>query len=140
MRPLTLVWLAGLISIVAQAQTLREILSRVSEEAEVFRHVAPEVLAEKTLTQRGIKPPGRFRPRVEAAATKTTPTNLQTREIISEYSLGTLKDAPQSLHEFRQVVSVDGRAVSSAASAGHTLGLGLSCSDDHAKKRMLEEL
>jgi hypothetical protein len=142
MRLLALIWLTCLPFIMfigAQAQTLPEILSRVSEEAEVFRHVAPEVLAEETLTQRGIKPPGRFRPRVGAAATKTTPTNLQTREIISEYSLGTLKDALQSLHEFRQVVSVDGRAVSSAASARHTLVLGLSSSDDHAKKRMLEE-
>ena len=134
-----LVCLAGLISIVAQAQTLPQILSRVSEEAEVFRHVAPEVLAEETLTQRGIKPPGRFRPRVGAAVTKPTAAALQTREIVSEYSLSTFKDAPQSLHEFRQVVSVDGKSVSSAASARHTLVLGLSSSDDHAKKRMLEE-
>jgi len=136
---LMLVCLAGLISIVAQAQTLPQILSRVSEEAEVFRHVAPEVLAEETLTQRGIKPPGRFRPRVGAAVTKPTAAALQTREIVSEYSLSTFKDAPQSLHEFRQVVSVDGKSVSSAASARHTLVLGLSSSDDHAKKRMLEE-
>ena len=74
-----LVWLAGLISIVAQAQTLPQILSRVSEEAEVFRHVAPEVLAEETLTQRGVKPPGRFRPRVGAAVTKTTPAAVRAR-------------------------------------------------------------
>jgi hypothetical protein len=139
MRPLALVWLISLPYILVQAQTLPEILSRVSEEAEVFRHVAPEVLAEETLTQRGIKPPGRFRPRVGAAVTKTTAAALQTREIVSEYSLGAFKDAPQSLHEFRQVVSVDGHSVSSAASARKTLVLGLSSSDDHAKKRMLEE-
>src|ERR1022692_4503260 len=52
------------------AQTLPEILSRVSEEAEVFRHVAPQVLAEETLTQRALKAPPRFHPRVGAAAAK----------------------------------------------------------------------
>ncbi len=135
MRLLALVWLVSM----AQAQSLPAILARVSEEAEVFRHVAPEVLAEETLTQRGTKPPGRFRPRVGTAATKPVAAVQQTREITSEYSLGTLRDAPQSLHEFREVVSVDGRAVSSAASARHSLALGLSSSDDHAKKHMLEE-
>jgi hypothetical protein len=135
MRVLALVWF----SLAIQAQTLPTILARVSEEAEVFRHVAPEVLAEETLTQRGIKPPGRFRPRVGAAATKPTTAALETREIVSEYSLGSLKDAPQSLHEFREVVSVDGHAVSSPAAARHSLALGLSSSDDNAKKHMLEQ-
>jgi hypothetical protein len=139
MRLSAVVWLIWLSSIMAQSQTLPEILARVSEEAEVFRHVAPEVLAEETLTQRGVKPPGRFRPRVGAAVTKTSAAAVQTTEIVSEYSLGAFKDAPQSLHEFRQVVSVDGHSVSSAASARKTLALGLSSSDDHAKKRMLEE-
>lgn len=139
MRLLALAWIAWLTSIMAQAQNLPEILARVSEEAEVFRHVAPQVLAEETLTQRATKPPGRFRPRMGAAATKPASAPLQTREITSEYSLGAMKDAPQSLHEFREVVSVDGRAVSSAAAARHSLALGLSTSDDRAKKHMLEE-
>jgi hypothetical protein len=139
MRLLALVWLAGLAAALAWAQTLPQILSRVSEEAEVFHHVAPEVLAEETLTQRANKPPARFRPRVGTAAIKPTAPVLETREITSEYSFGALQDAPQSLHEFREVVSVDGRPVSSAASARHSLALGLSSSDDRAKKRMLEQ-
>src|SRR5580658_2999286 len=133
-----LVVLIGLVS-ASGAQTIPEILSRVSEEAEVFRHVAPQVLAEETLTQRALKGPARFHPRVGAAATKLITPTRQTREIISEYSFGTLKDAPGPLHEFRQVISVDGQAISTAATARHSLALGLASADDHARKRMLED-
>lgn len=134
-------WRLALLSLAATAaaQTLPEIVSRVSEEAEVFRRVAPQVLSEETLTQRALKGPGRFHPRVGAAAAKPLVPTWQTREIISEYSYGTLKDAPGSLHEFRQVTAVDGQAVSSTAAARHSLALGLASSDDHAKKRMLEQ-
>src|SRR5580698_2801494 len=75
------------------AQTLPEILSRLSEEAEVFRHVAREILAEETLTQRALKAPARFHPRLGTAA----------------------------------------------ATARHSLALGLASADDHARKRMLED-
>jgi hypothetical protein len=123
----------------AGAQTLPEILSRISEEADVFRRVAPEVLAEETLTQRALKAPPRFHPRMGTAAAKPIAATRQTREIVSEYSFGTLKDAPESLHEFRQVISVDGQAITAAAAARHSLALGLASADDHARKRMLED-
>jgi len=123
----------------AGAQSLPEILSRISEEAEVFRTVAPQVLAEETLTQRALKAPPRFHPRVGAAAAKPLAPARQTREIISEYSFGTLQEAPGPLHEFRQVTSVDGQAISSAAAARHSLALGLTSANDHARKRMLED-
>jgi hypothetical protein len=123
----------------AGGQTIPEILSRVSEEAEVFRRVAPQVLSEETLTQRALKAPPRFHPRVGAAATQPLTPTRQTREIVSEYSFGTLKDAPGSLHEFRQVTSVDGRPIATAAAARHSLALGLASADDHARKRMLED-
>jgi hypothetical protein len=121
------------------AQTLPEILSRLSEEAEVFRHVAREILAEETLTQRALKAPARFHPRLGTAAATPPAPIRQTREIVSEYSFGTLKDSPAALHEFRQVISVDGQAISAAATARHSLALGLASADDHARKRMLED-
>ena len=62
-----------------------------------------------------------------------------TREIVSEYSFGSLKEAPGALHEFRQATSVDGEPVVSAAAARHSLALGLASSDDRVRKRMLEE-
>ena len=120
--------------LIAPAQTLPDIISRVSEEAAIFHHVAPQVLAEETLTQRAVKP-SRFHPRLGAAAAKPTAPDQQTREIISEYSFGALKEAPESLHEFRQVISVDGRKVSDQAAARHSLALGLTAESDHARKR-----
>lgn len=128
-----------LLASAATGQSLPEILSRVGEEAEVFRRVAPELLSEETLTQRAVQSPPRFRPRVGAAALKPREPKWQTREIVSEYTFGSLREAPGSLHEFRQVTSVDGRAISSPASARHSLALGLSSPDDHARKRMLED-
>jgi len=134
MRSLILVWMA----VLAHAQTLPEILDRISEEAEVFHRVAPQVLSEETLTQRALQAP-KFHLRIGPAATQPAEAVWQTREIISEYSFGTLKDGSEALHEFRQVTSVDGQTVSSAASARHSLALGLASADDHARKRMLED-
>ena len=133
MRLLAYIWLVS----AACAQTMPQFLARISEEAEVFRHVAPQVLSEETLSQRA-PAARRFHPRLGTAATKPIAPRIETREIISEYSFGTLKDAPGSLHEFREVISVDGRRVSSAESARQSLALGLTSSDDKAKKRMLE--
>jgi hypothetical protein len=62
-----------------------------------------------------------------------------TRQIVSEYSYATLQDAPGVLHEFRQVISVDGRAVSTLENARHALSLGLTSEHDRARKRMLED-
>lgn len=121
----------------ANAQTLPEIVARLSEEAEVFAKAAPQIVSEETLTQRGLKAPPRFHPHI---ATATSPAPIfQTREIISEYSFGSLADTPESIHEFRQVTAVDGRSITSPAAARHTLALNLASSDDHAKKRMLED-
>ena len=134
-------WRLVLLAVVssAGAQTLPVILSRISEEAAVFRKVAPQVLSEETFTQRAMKTPSRFHPRVGAAAVKPQRQVFQTREIVSEYSFGTLAETSEALHEFRQVTSVDGRTITSPASARHSLALNLTSSDDHAKKRMLED-
>jgi hypothetical protein len=134
MRFLTLLWVVSS----ATAQTLPAILARVSEEAEVFRRAAPQIISQETLIQRGLKPPGRFHPRVGAAASKAPAATLQTREIVSEYSFGTLRSDPDSIHEFRQVTAVDGQSVNSAEAARHSLVLGLQSKDDRARKRMLE--
>lgn len=127
------------LSATATAQTLPQILARLGEEADQFRQLAPQVLAEETLTQRAMRPPARFKLRVGKAAMQPRSPSIATREIISEYSFGSLKDAPDSLHEFRQTVSVDGHPVSSAEKARHSLALDLTSPDDEAKKRMLED-
>jgi hypothetical protein len=117
-----------------------KILARVAEEAEVFQENIPNTLTQETLNQRAALPPSRFRPRVGSAAVQAPRPRVQVRQIVSEYSVGTFKETgSHDLHEFRQVVSVDGRAVQSAESARHALSLGVHSEDDRIRKRMLEE-
>ena len=119
---------------------LPEILSRVSEEAEMFRRVAPQTLAEETLVQKSLKKDPRFRPRLEVAAKAATTTPEYARhEVISEYSFASMKESPGGMHEFRQVTSVDGRRVTTPENARHALSLGLRAQDDRLRKRMLED-
>ena len=137
---------AALLSMLLAAQapvqppTLPEILARVAEEAEVLEQNAPKALTQETLEQRALIPPPRFLPRVGKAATVTPKPRLLVREIVSEYSVGTLKESDSpDLVEFRQVVSVDGRRVQSAEHARHALSLGIQSPDDRVRKRMLED-
>jgi hypothetical protein len=120
--------------------TLPEILARVAEEAEVLEQNAPKTLTQETLEQRAQIPLPRSLLRVGKAATVAPKPRLLVREIVSEYSVGTLKESNSpDLVEFRQVVSVDGRRVQSAASARHALSLGIHSADDRVRKRMLED-
>src|ERR1039458_9019666 len=96
---------------------LSKILARVSEEAEVLQQNGPRILTQETLEQRALMPPSRFRPRNESAAAGAD-SRLRLREIVSEYSFGALSGAAaHNLLEFRQVISVDGRAVQTPESA-----------------------
>jgi len=118
--------------------TLDQILSRVAEEAVMLQENITNTISQETFEQRAVMPPSRFRPRAGTAA-QNEKTRLQTRQIVSEYSVGTFQQsASRDLHEFRQVVSVDGRPVQSAEDARHALSLGVRSEDDRIRKRMLE--
>jgi hypothetical protein len=135
-------WAGFLLLLAASAPPdagLQRILARVSEEADVFRASAPKILAQEKLVQRSLQRPRRFRPRLGAAALGPPPPRYRSREIISEYGFGSFKEAPGALHEFRQVISVDGRQVASREKARRTLVAGLQSDDDRLRKRMLED-
>src|SRR5215831_18260915 len=117
-----------------------DLLSRVAEEAEILQQNIQKAVTTETLQQRTLLPPTRFRPRIGKAAAEPAKPRLQLREIVSEYSIGVLKEsASQNLTEFRQVISVDGRKIQSPETARHALSLGLKSADDRARKRMLED-
>ncbi len=127
------------LAVAAPEPVLEEILARVAEEAEVFARVAPQTLAEETLRQKAAKNTPRFRVRVGDAARARPPVQFQTREIVSEYGFSAFKESPGNLHEFRRVISVDGRPVQSVEKARATLTMGITSEDDRVKKRMLQE-
>jgi len=83
------------------AQSLEQVLSRVSEEAEAFRLAAPRLLAREKLVQRVLQPPARFRPRLGNAPLEPPKPQYLTREVISEYGFASFRDAPGALHESR---------------------------------------
>ena len=102
---------------------------------------APKSLTREVLEQRALMPATRFRPRIGKNATAIVrPPRLLVREIVSEYSVGTLKESVvQNLTELRQVISVDGRKIQSPERARHALSLGITSPDDRIRKRMLED-
>jgi hypothetical protein len=136
-------WLAALLIFAfdsPQQPVLSDLLSRVAEEAEILRQNAPKALTQETLEQRALMPPSRFHPRIGKGAAEPAKPRLMVREIVSEYSVGTLKDSTSgNLVEFRQVISVDGRKIQTPERARHALSLGIKSPDDRLRKRMLED-
>jgi hypothetical protein len=121
------------------ALSLPDLLSRTAEEAEIFQQNFPKALTQENLEQRTLMPPSRFRPRLSPSANPPKP-RLVLREIVSEYSVGALKDSVENhLVELRQVVTVDGRKIQSPETARHSLSLGVKSPDDRLRKRMLED-
>ncbi len=110
--------------------------ARVSEEAEAFQRLAPEVLGEETLHQRSLKPPSRFHPRAGAAATAAPKAQYQERTIVSEYGYAMLSG---SMHELRQAISVDGKKVEDTKKAQAALAKAITGNDDGRKLALLKQ-
>lgn len=118
---------------------VQHMMERISEEASVFARQAPDVIGQETLRQRALKPPRRFHPRVGKAALEPPKQEWQTREIVSEYGFSAFSDAPGVLHEFRRVVSVDGRAIEENAKALDALAKSITSNDDSRKRHELKQ-
>ena len=138
------VWLGTILPLAAlpaRAESrLSQLLSRVAEEAEVFQQNLPNAITREVLEQRTVLPPPRFRPRIGAAALSALSERLVVREIVSEYTVAPLTQAENSsLVEWRQIVSVDGRAIQTAEAARKTLTLNAKSPDDRLRKRILQD-
>jgi hypothetical protein len=123
----------------AQQSDIAKMTGRIAEEAEVFAHAARSVLSEETLQQRTRKGASRFHPRAVDPATRAPKEEFLTREIVSEYGYSSFKDSPAALHEFRTVISVDGKKVLAVEKARRSLTLGVRSTDDGVKKQMLRD-
>lgn len=118
------------------AGPLAPVLARAAEEAAAFQKNIAKAATEERLEQRAI-PSAHFQPHL---AKKDAPPLVHTHTVVSEYTVGTLKDSNSpDLVEFRQVISVDGVPVQSQASARHALTMTVLSADERARKRMLED-
>ena len=122
----------------ADDQTQR-LTARLTEEADAFRRLAPQVLGEETLVQKAQKRKTRFRPRVGAAALGPPPPEWQERRIVSEYGFAEFAGAEETVHELRQMISVDGRKVRDSAKAEATLARIITLKDDAREGALLKE-
>jgi hypothetical protein len=126
-----------LVPLLRADELTKKLMARVSEEAEAFQRLAPEVLGEETLHQRSMKPPSRFHPRIGNAAPIP---EWQERTIVSEYGFASFSDADSSsLHELRQVTSVDGKKIEDTKKAQAALAKAITASDDARKKQLLKQ-
>jgi hypothetical protein len=104
---------------------LRQLLIRLGEQVEAFRNSAPKAIADETLEQR-------------SRGTGSPPV-FTTRTVVSIYGYGGLPGAPAAIHEFRKVVSVDGKELTSRSKAREAISVGLKSDDDKARKKLLED-
>ncbi|HTB15189.1 MAG TPA: hypothetical protein VK752_26640 [Bryobacteraceae bacterium] len=127
-----------LIPLLRADELTKKMTARVSEEAEAFQRLAPEVLGEETLHQKAIKPQSRFHPRVGNGA--PPPPEWQERTIISEYGFTAFSSADaSSLHELRQVTSVDGKKIEDTKKAQQALAKAITATDEARKKQLLKQ-
>jgi hypothetical protein len=108
---------------------LAQILSRVAQQAEAFRKIAPGLMAEETLSQRTR----------QEGKNKEGKDKFVSHEVVSEYAYGGLPDSPAAIHEIRKVISVDGKQVTTVAKARLAMNQGLKSGDDSLKKKLLED-
>src|SRR5436190_8415321 len=103
-------WIAVACGCTSAQPGLQEILSRVAEEAEVLQQNVVKSVTTERLEQRSILPASRFRPRIGTAAAAAPKLRFVVREVVSEYTVGSLREQGKGdLAEFRQVVAVDGQ-------------------------------
>ena len=118
----------------------RELAASLSQQADAFRKIAPDVVGHETLFQRAMKlPKGGFHLRVGASTQKPPEPVWQERRILSEYSFAAFSGEGGALHEMRRVTAVDGRTVQDSKKAQEELAAVVTTPDDKRKKQLLEQ-
>jgi hypothetical protein len=135
-----LILLALIAGIVRADDRSQQLVARLSQEADAFRKLAPNVVGEETLFQRAQKlPKGGFRVRIGASATNAPKPAWQERRIISEYSFASFAGEGGAIHELRRVTSLDGRKLQDSKKAQEELAAIVMAADDKRKKELLTQ-
>jgi hypothetical protein len=117
----------------------QQLVASLSHEADAFRKIAPDLVAQETLFQRAVKPgKGGLHIRVGSNAQKPPEPVWQERRILSEYSFAAFAGEGGALHELRRVTAVDGRTVQDSKKAQEELIAIVTAPDDRRKKELLE--
>jgi hypothetical protein len=116
----------------------QQLVARLSQEADAFRKLAPNVVGQETLFQRAVKPSkGGLHIRVGAGAQKTAEPVWQEKRLLSEYSFASFSGEGGAIHELRRITAVDGRKLQDSRKAQEELAAVVTAADDKRKKELL---
>ena len=115
-----------------------ETLPQVARQASKFWQAASGYFCRETLHQKALTLPKR-KLRVGRKATETVKPEFRDREIISYYALSSFRATPEALHEFRQVLQVDGKPVMPEVKARQKFRDILDSKDDRARTELQED-
>jgi hypothetical protein len=118
---------------ITQDTLVTQALPQIAKQASKFWQTAPGYVAKETLKQKATVKPKR-KLRIGGGAVDPPKPELKDREIVSYYAISSFRRSPEALHEFRQVVSVDGKPVASESTVIERFRAALASSDDRARK------
>jgi len=124
--------------VAAQDTSLGETLPQIARQASRFWQGASGYFGRETLHQKALILPKR-KLRIGRKATEPIKPEFKDREIVSYYALSAFRTSPEALHEFRQVVSVDGKPVIPEAKALQKFQVILKSKDDRARTELQED-
>jgi hypothetical protein len=122
----------------AQDTLNTETLPQVARQASKFWQAASGYFCRETLHQKALTLPKR-KLRVGRKATETVKPEFRDREIISYYALSSFRATPEAMHEFRQVLQVDGKPVMPEVKARQKFRDILDSKDDRARTELQED-
>jgi hypothetical protein len=134
------IWFAVFCCAVRADDRTQQLVASLSQQADAFRKIAPDLVAQETLFQRAVKPPkAGLHIRAGARAQKPPEPVWQERRILSEYSFAAFAGEGGALHELRRVTAVDGRNVQDSKKAQEELVAIVIAPGDRRKKELLEQ-
>jgi hypothetical protein len=119
----------------------RKLLDRLTQEAQAFQMVAPQVVGREQLLQKAlIAAPTHIKIRFGQSATVAPKPSWEQHSVVSQYGFSALGGSPQNIHELRQVSEVDGRQVQDQQKAQDALAKAITATGDQRKKLSLMQL
>ena len=128
----------GQSSLPGQDAVVTQALPRIGRQASQFWQAASGYFCRETLHQKALTMP-KPKLRIGRKAIEAVKPEFKDREIVSFYSLSAFRTTPEALHEFRQVISVDGKPTMPEAKALQKFRTVLGSKDDRARTELQED-
>jgi len=129
---------SGGLGLAAEDPLVARALPEIARQASDFWHSAPDYMARETMKEKALTAQKR-RLHFRAKATEPAKPVMKEREIVSYYAISFFNARREALHEFREIVSMDGKETTAEGSARAKLAAILESKDDGAKQALVED-